>query len=323
MGEVRRAIHSRQVHRSEKVACEVDGQSRLWDIAVYPLATEVVEGAVIRVDDVTQRVKMEEMMVQAEKMMSVGGLAAGMAHEINNPLGGILQGAQNIERRLSLELDKNRQIAAECHTSLDSVRAYLEKRQIFAFLRGIRESGGRAARIVSNMLQFSRRGEHSLVPTAMSELLDRAVDLAASDYDLKKKYDFRHIEIVREYDADMPVVPVVPMEIEQVFLNLLKNGAQAMLESPGDRRPRFILRLKHVAGMAEIDIEDNGLGMSESVRRRAFEPFFTTKAIGVGTGLGLSVSYMLITQNHKGTMEVDSAPDKGTCFTIRLPIFAE
>jgi two-component system NtrC family sensor kinase len=100
-----------------------------------------VKGAVIRVDDVTQRVRMENMMVQTEKMMSVGGLAAGMAHEINNPLGGMLQSLQNVIRRLSTGLPANEADAIDCGTRLEAIRCYLERRQIFRFLENIRISG--------------------------------------------------------------------------------------------------------------------------------------------------------------------------------------
>ena len=321
MEQVRKAIRTRQVQEDLKVPRRVDGETRFSDVIVYPLLANGVEGAVIRIDDVTERVHIEEMMMQTEKMMSVGALAAGMAHEINNPLGGILQGAQNIQRRFSTELAKNVQVARECGTSLDTIRAYLGKREIQGFIEGIRESGTRAARIVANMLQFSRRSEAQVVLADLPELVERALELAASDYDLKKKYDFRRIEIVREFEPDLPQVPVVVTEIEQVVLNLLKNAAQAMQEEQSDeKKPHIILRMKREGDWVRLVVEDNGPGMNEPTSKRAFEPFFTTKGIGVGTGLGLSVSYMIITNNHKGTMTLDSTPGKGTRFVIHLPL---
>ncbi len=317
---VDQAVRSGQARKDPKVVQEIAGERRFCDITVYPLVTDGNQGAVVRVDDVTDRVRIEEIMVQTEKMMSVGGLAAGMAHEINNPLGGIIQGAQNIERRLSPELAMNAEVARECGLNLDTMRLYLEKREIPKFLAGIRESGARAARIVANMLQFSRKSEPHRVPADLAELIDRTVELAANDYDLKKKFDFRHIEIVRDYDPDLPHVPVVTTEIEQVILNLLRNAAHAVQQAPGNRHPRFVLRTRLAGDMARIEIEDNGPGMSEEVRRRVFEPFFTTKTVGTGTGLGLSVSYMIITNNHQGRMVVESAPGIGARFIIELPL---
>jgi signal transduction histidine kinase len=145
------------------------------------------------------------------------------------------------------------------------------------------------------------------------------LELAASDYDLKKSYDFRSIDIIKDYQ-DIPQVPIVSVEIEQVMLNLLKNAAQAMIANPPDRRPRITLRLCRDDKYAVLEVEDNGPGMTADILVRVFEPFFTTKEPGVGTGLGLSVSYIIVTQNHKGLMEVQSTPGRGTVFTVRLPI---
>ena len=116
------------------------------------------------------------MMVQTEKMMSVGGLAAGMAHEINNPLGGMLQSLQNVIRRLSPGLAANETEAVACGTRLETIRCYLEKRDIFRFLDNIRVSGERASHIVENMLSFSRRSESRKTPVKLPELLDKAVE---------------------------------------------------------------------------------------------------------------------------------------------------
>ena len=144
--------------------------------------------------------------------------------------------------------------------------------------------------------------------------------LAASDYDLKKKYDFRRIKVIRDYCLDLAQVPCVATEIEQVILNLLRNAAQAMAEKEaGGEVPTITLRLRQQDGMARIEVEDNGPGMTPQVLKRVFEPFYTTKGIGAGTGLGLSVSYFIVTNNHGGTMEVRSNYGKGTNFVICLP----
>jgi signal transduction histidine kinase len=131
---------------------------------------------------------------------------------------------------------------------------------------------------------------------------------------------------VRSCDG-VPVVPCEATKIQQVFLNILRNGAEAMVEARGheageeESEPRFVLRVMREGDMARIEIEDNGPGMSWTTRKRAFEPFFTTKGPGAGTGLGLSVSYFIITENHGGTMAVASAGGNGTTFTIRLPLW--
>jgi signal transduction histidine kinase len=243
-----------------------------------------------------------------------------MAHEINNPLGIIAQAVQNVQRRLSTDLPVNRELAAELGFSLEQARIYLEKRQILQFLDSIQQAASRAARIVSNMLQFSRQSSTTKQPEYLAQIVERALELAANDYDLKKKYDFRSVEIVREYQPEMPAVPVVAVEIEQVLLNLLRNAAQAMMENPEGKSPRIVLRLWQEGRYGVLEVEDNGPGIPEALKRRVFEPFFTTKEPGVGTGLGLSVSYMIITTSHGGRIGVESTPGAGTCFTIRLPI---
>ena len=280
-----------------------------------------MEGAVIRLDDVTERERLREMMIQSEKMASVGGLAAGMAHEINNPLSSILQAAQVCLMQLDPDVPANLAAAAECGCDLGTVRCYLEKRRVLKFLDGIREAGLRAAQIVASMLEFSRKSESRRMPADINAVLDKSIALAATDYDLKKKYDFRRIAIVREYEPGLPEVACIPTEIEQVVINLLKNAAQALAgHPPATGEPTIVLRTKRSNGGVRIEVEDNGPGMDEAVRRRVFEPFFTTKEPGQGTGLGLSVSYFIITANHGGTIGVESQPGGGALFGIDLPV---
>ena len=320
------AMRSGEVCSDPRQACMEGDETRYEDVTIYPLVANGIEGAVIRVDDVTEQVRMEEIVVQSEKMLSVGGLAAGMAHEINNPLAGMMQAAAVISGRLTnLELPANRDAAEEAGTTMEAINAFMESRDIIELLQPIRESGERAAEIVANMLSFARKGDSVCSSHDLAQLLDQCVELAGSDYDLKKKYDFRQIEIVREFEDGLPLAVCESGKIQQVLLNLLRNGAEAMqeaVEENGDMQPRFILRLAHEreAGMIRIEIEDNGPGMDEATRRRVFEPFFTTKPTGQGTGLGLSVSYFIITENHGGEMSVESQPGSGSKFSIRLPV---
>ena len=319
MENVQKAIAERQPQITEKVVMEINEKTRYANITVYPLVADGIEGAVIRMDDVTERVRIEEMMIQSEKMMSVGGLAAGMAHEINNPLGVILQSSQNIHRRLDPKLTANQHIAAQCGADLDAIIRYCEGRKILKYIDGIHEAGSRASKIVANMLNFSRRSESTLAYADLNNLIDATIELASNDYDLKKKYDFRHITIDRDYAPDLPRIPVAVTEIEQVVLNLFKNAAQAMAGK--DVKSQCItVKTRLDPGFVRIELRDNGSGMDEGTRKRAFEPFFTTKKLGEGTGLGLSVSYFIITNNHKGTMSVASNPGKGSHFFIKLPI---
>ena len=318
---VRQAIRERRALVDSKVPANRDGAQGYSDITIYPLITNCVEGAVIRVDDVTERVRIEEMMIQSEKMLSIGGLAAGMAHEINNPLAGMLQNVQVMRNRILDDIPRNRQEAEACGLDREAMRCYMERREIFTMIEAVLESGERAANIVTNMLNFSRKSDVGIEPHDIARLMEATLELAVNDYDLKRKYDFRKIKINREYDDKLPPVACDSPKIQQVFLNLLKNGAEAMVESADEGKvSEFTLRIRREKGRARIEIEDNGPGMAESVRKHIFEPFFTTKGVGLGTGLGLSVSYFIIHENHGGTMNVDSRPGRGTCFIIELPL---
>ncbi len=333
---IQKLIQENRAGSLERLAWEKADQKCFSDVIVYPLGSDSTGGTVIRIDDITERIRMESMIIQSEKMISVGRLAAGMAHEINNPLGGILQSVQNIQRRISPLLSVNLDTARACGTDLNTIRSYLEHRHIFQFLDGIRKSGERAAKIVDNMLRFSRGSGSRMCPVNLAELIDKTVELASHDYDMARKYDFRNIEVIREIDPELPEVICMDTEIEQVLLNLLRNAAQAMFSdqpfqkcganaNPGkySMLPRIILRVYQKDDSVFMEVEDSGPGMDENTQNRVFEPFFTTKSAECGTGLGLSISYFIITNNHKGTMQVESEREKGTKFIVRLPLKQE
>ncbi|MBI4805925.1 MAG: PAS domain S-box protein [Desulfovibrio sp.] len=306
----------------EKVTMDFGQGRRIIDVLVYPVSVEENAGVVLRLDDITDRIRMEEVMVHSEKMMTVGGLAAGMAHEINNPLGGIIMSAQNLARRLSTDLPANQEAAREAGIDLASLKRYLEKRGVFEKVESIRELGSRAGKIVSNMLGFSRRSHSGYIPVKVEDLVERALDLAANDYDLIKKIDFKKIRVRRDCAPGMEEVPVNRNQIEQVFLNLFKNAAQAMADADGQEAPEITIRTWQTEDEAKIEISDNGPGIAQEVLDHIFEPFFTTKEVGQGTGLGLSVSYYIITTMHGGTIEVASEPGQGTRFIVSLPLVA-
>lgn len=290
------------------------------DITVYPLISKYVKGTVIRVDDITDHVRMEQMVVQSEKMMSVGGLAAGMAHEINNPLAGMMQNAQVVLRRIQEDIPASVASAKAAGTTLGVIRKFMNHRGIIKQLESINQAGVRASQIVQNMLSFSRQDYSGKVLQNIGFILDQTLELAGSDYDLKKQYDFKKIKIVRDYHPQTPQVPCEITKIQQVFYNILKNCAEAMQEIAPSETPSFYLKIAPQGKFVVIEIQDNGPGMDRETQKRLFEPFFTTKPVGQGTGLGLSVSYFIITDNHNGKMDVVSEPGKGARFVIHLPV---
>ncbi|MCG8696411.1 MAG: PAS domain S-box protein [Bacteroidales bacterium] len=319
--KIKSSIKTRQVKTKRNKTYHNSGDVTYENITIYPLVSSDVEGAVIRIDDISENVRLEEMMIQSEKMLSVGGLAAGMAHEINNPLAGMIQNANVIINRLTQKLPANIKTAESIGIKIEDINEYMISRGILKQLELINESGQRAARIVHNMLSFARKSESKYIPIDMTALLDKTVELAQSDYNLKRKYDFKNIHIQREYEADLPKVPCDESKIQQVFLNILKNGAEAMAgKDEVSYIPKFIFRIYNVDNSISVEIEDNGPGMNDVTQKRVFEPFYTTKEVGKGSGLGLSVSYFIITENHGGTMSVESTDSKGTKFIIKLPI---
>ena len=318
------AITDKETLIRPKVRRTVENQTRYEDITVYPLVSDLASGglagAVIRIDDVTHRVKLDQVMVQSEKMMSVGGLAAGTAHEINNPLAGVIQNLQVLRNRMKKELPKNRDAAERLGLDPDLIQAYMRERGMFRLIANALTAGSRAAEIVENMLSFSRKGGQGASKVVLAHLMDRTISLAESDYSLKAKFDFKHIEIRRQYpEADLAVMGH-PSMLQQVFFNMLKNGAQAMAEGDSGSAPCFTIRIYSQGASAVVDIRDNGPGMDKETSQRIFEPFFSTKGVGKGTGLGLSVSYFIISENHGGTIEVVSEPGRGAQFIIRLPL---
>jgi len=316
---LRKTVLAQNIEKIPKVTVFLDKEEHIFDITIYPLG-HGFEGAAIRADDITEKIRMEEMLIQSEKMLSVGGLAAGMAHEINNPLAGVLQNLQVIENRLKRNLKKNNDAALECGITMDAMQNYMKKREIFTLMESISQSGKRAATIVRDMLSFARKSDSIFTKHDIIEIMASTLELAEKEYNLKKKFDFKKIKIIKNYDK-IPSILCDKNKIKQVLLNVLKNGAQAMAEvSDTETQPGFALRIFQKKNMVRIEIQDNGPGIERKLQKKIFEPFFTTKPIGIGTGLGLSVSYFIICENHRGKMGVTSSKGNGATFYIELPI---
>jgi PAS domain S-box-containing protein len=275
--------------------------------------------AVLR--DITQMKKLREVMIQSEKMRSVGGMAAGIAHEINNPLGIILQASYNLVRRTRPDFPKNNEVAQAIGLDMELMSQYMRARKLDLFIADIQEAATRAAGIIRRMLDFSRLAESGRSQCDLRTLIEHSLTLARNDYDLKKFYDFKKMDLQVSVEEGLCTLACTETEIEQVFLNILRNAAQAIAEAtPPIENPRLQIRAFGAGDRVRIEIEDNGPGMDPEISHRIFEPFFTTKPPGHGTGLGLSVSYFIVTKGHGGTMEVESEPGRGTRFIIELPV---
>ncbi len=261
-------------------------------------------------------------LIHADRLATLGSMTASVAHEIRNPLSAILSNIQIIYKRLTENYPKNQLAAKKCNTTLDTIKAYVEERDLITSFKSISASAERMDRILHNMLTFSRKSEPKLEPNNLEDLLEKAIELLTDDRAFVKETNFNDIVIHREYCASMPKISCEPSRMEQVFLNILKNGTQAMADykRKNKEKPQFTLRLKKQDAYVLVEIEDNGPGMNKTTQKRIFEPFFTTKSIKKGTGLGLSICETIIKENHNGSLFVESNIGKGTKFTIKLPM---
>jgi signal transduction histidine kinase len=236
---------------------------------------------------VTELESRQEQLIQSRKIASLGTLSAGIAHEINNPL-------NNISLILESMLEESDEIGPE------------DSRQL---LREAMGQTDRASDIVKNLLEFSRASHGKPEDVDLKELVDKTLRLVRNEFDLHR------IRFECTVEQPVPHVHLEQGSLQQVLLNLFMNSIQAM-DDGGE--VRVVLGRADATNEARIDVIDNGPGIPPEIREQIFDPFFTTKKEGIGTGLGLSVSYSIITKNG-GRMEVESEPGKGACFSIFLP----
>jgi signal transduction histidine kinase len=258
-------------------------------------------------------------LVQAEKMASLGQLTAGIAHEIKNPLN-FVNNFADLSVELLDELKETPVIATldedkrgEIDETLDLLTSNLEK---------IAEHGKRADGIVKSMLEHSRGGTGERRSVDLNGLVEEALNLA---YHGGRAQDQSfNITLERDLDASIAPIELVPQDITRVCLNLFGNGfyaANKRQKEGGDPKfkPTLKVSTRDLGDAVEVRARDNGIGIPAEIRDKLFQPFFTTKPTGEGTGLGLSISYDIVTQQHGGTIEVDSRVGEFTEFTVRLP----
>jgi GAF domain-containing protein len=260
-------------------------------------------------------------LIQAEKMASLGQLTAGIAHEIKNPLNFV-----NNFAGLSVELlDELKETAAPAIAGLAAdERGDVD--EIVAMLTGnlekIAEHGRRADGIVKSMLEHSRGGSGERREVELNGLVEEALNLAY--HGARAQDQSFNITLEREFDRALAAIELAPQEMTRVFLNLFGNAFYAATKRQRDAaepdfRPTLKVTTFDLGAAVEIRIRDNGTGIPAEIRDKLFQPFFTTKPTGEGTGLGLSISWDIVTQQHGGTIEVDSVSGEFTEFTIRLP----
>jgi signal transduction histidine kinase len=222
----------------------------------------------------------QRQLIQSEKLASLGQLAAGIAHEINNPLTNISNNAQMLQQEVGGRAAKR--------------------------LKVIEENIDKASRIVRNLLDFSRAPEFHPEFIDITLLLEKSLEFM--------EHDLKRIEVVKRFSKNLPEVLVDPLQIQQVFVNLITNACQAMPNGG-----RLTLTTDSTDKTVEVRISDTGEGIPKEHMDKIFDPFFTTRKVGKGTGLGLSISYRII-DRHGGRIKVESEVGKGSTFIIELPV---
>jgi signal transduction histidine kinase len=260
-------------------------------------------------------------LIQAEKMASLGQLTAGIAHEIKNPLNFV-----NNFAGLSVELlDELKETAAPALSALDEDRrAEIDETvgMLTSNLDKIAEHGRRADNIVKSMLEHSRGVTGERREVDLNALIEEALNLAY--HGARAQDQSFNITLERELEPELRRIELAPQEMTRVFLNLFGNGFYAVTKRARKNgeapfRPVLTVATRDCGDAIEVRVRDNGVGIPPEIRDKLFQPFFTTKPAGEGTGLGLSISYDIVTQQHGGTITVDSEPGAFTEFTIRLP----
>ncbi len=257
----------------------------------------------------------QQQLVQQEKMASLGALTAGIAHEIKNPLNFINNFAE-VNEELADEVREDLADFPEALAHIDDLLADLKQNAGVIALHG-----KRADSIVRSMMAHAREGKGERVQVELNTLIDEHMELAY--HGKRAQTPGFNVEIARDYDAAVGEVAVVPQDFGRVILNLVGNAFDAVLEyaaqQNGQYTPQVMVSTRRVGDRVEVRVTDNGPGMNEAVKAKIFEPFFTTKPTGSGTGLGLSLSYDIITQGHGGTLTVESSENEGAVFLLTLP----
>ncbi|GAB3575522.1 sensor histidine kinase [Hymenobacter daeguensis] len=261
----------------------------------------------------------QTQLIQREKMASLGELTAGIAHEIQNPLNFVTNfsdvGTELCEEALDLLVPPTLHPAAKAELT-DLLRDLASNQTRIA------EHGRRAAGIVRSMLEHSRTSTGERRPTDLNALCDEYLQLAY--HGLKAKDTTFHAELQTDFARSLPHLEAVAQDLGRVMLNLFVNAfytvQQRRKQEGASYQPVVQVSTRQVGSEVEISVRDNGMGMSEAVRQKIFQPFFTTKPTGEGTGLGLSLSYDIITKGHGGTLRAESQPGKGTEMVVTLPL---
>jgi two-component system NtrC family sensor kinase len=278
---------ARALSHAEGESVELEGAGRLFTMSVLPLAQAGDGAAVLIFDDQTEKRRLQDQLIQSEKMSAIGQLIAGVAHDLNNPLASVVGFADY----LAEQSDK-------------------APPEMVEPLRAIRQEAERAANIVKNLLTFARKQEHERRVLPVKQILTSTLLL------LKNQLMAGRIEASLEVEDALPDVAADPIQMQQVFINLVSNAAQA-IEGSGVGGRIEIHAVPWLDGVAVV-VEDDGPGVPPDMHEKVFEPFFTTKPPGEGTGLGLSICQGIV-KEHGGRLSLTAGSQRGAAFRVELP----
>ena len=311
-----------------------DGKNGVLGLTLTQLASaeEESSGVLILGADITERRLMEAQLRQAQKLESIGQLAAGIAHEINTPtqyVGDNTRFLQSAFGDLVVVLQKVGELTEAAQsgpvpaTLVGEVRATMERADVDYLITEIPDAIQqslkgieRVSQIVRAMKEFSHPGAEEKRPLDLNQAIGSTIIVARNEW----KYV---AAMVTDLDPELPPVPCLADDISQVILNLIVNAAHAIADAVDDGsrgKGTITISTRQVGEWAEIQVADTGTGIPQDIRNKIFDPFFTTKDVGKGTGQGLSITHSVVVKKHGGTITVDSEVGKGTTFLIRLPM---
>lgn len=283
-----------------------------YDITIYPLQEQSEPGVVILVDDVTKKILAENMLIQSDKMSSVGELAATMAHDISAPLQSIL-----------FDLRTFQHVLADSSQNLEGPRNEMTSERLKGLLADAFEKGDNMAAIVHNLQDFARGRSNRKQLSNIVDIMEHTLELAGDVLSVPSRLRFKDIHIERIYQQELPMIPCYVGELQHVFLSLFRHACDALgkVETP-DHAP--LIRIQMIVGYDSfwIRIQHNGVGLTNEEQMYLFEPFFRKDSpeVNYDASKRLSFVYFIVTEQHQGQMAVTSDINVGTTFHMQLPL---
>ncbi|MDM8525954.1 PAS domain S-box protein [Desulfococcaceae bacterium HSG8] len=294
--ELKRSVLINQVKQRNK-----DGKTLFADIWVSPTEYLGQKVFLVATSDITKRLEAEQQLLHASKMATLGEMATGVAHELNQPLTVINTASSFLMKKIGQDSED-------------------KSNPLLIMSQKINKNVARASKIINHMRQFARKSDMGLEKVQVNIVLEKAFEMFSQQLKL------RGIEVAWDIDQDIPVIMADPDRMEQVFVNLLINARDAIEEKwpatyqPGDKK--IVFKTRSEEDKVIIEICDTGTGIPEGIAEKIFEPFFTTKEVGKGTGIGLSISYGIV-KDFKGDIRAVPNQNEGACFIIELPASAQ